>query len=311
MTAQTATSLDAILRRTPGEIKKAALASTDPDEVLAIIERVKDQFWPFGDIVVKLYEHIGRELDARRYGLEAASALDAMNRTGSYSWLATELYLRFGRWEQALDILLKNGEIDEAIKVAQEHYPVKERPAFYLRAYKETIGKCLYHNGFPARMKLLGLLGEDALVRREARNYIGWMLDKRKLLSIDFVKQYGTKHDLALAYELHIGWYEKGWVLSYRSGFACRVPVATPQQTAELCEAAFKDTDETIFAFWAMKVYNKLGNAAKETGYAQIVLDTQRFAPFQQQMKELGATVERTADGKILHDLDKEEQLFH
>jgi hypothetical protein len=243
------------------DIGTAAKNTGSPELVERTIEHYRGQYFNKAEMVINLLEHLGRKDEAREYSLEAAEALRRTN--GGIT--ASKIYLGFGMNQEAVEVRLDNKRFDEVIKLAQEHLGEEELPQLYQRVFDAAEGEG-YDNGFPVKVRIAKLIGDEELERTTKKKYVDFVMAKGKAGYLGLIREAGTEqqlrdmHERIVAFNQQDGFY----------GCTCGWIRIEPKSLAEAAEEAYQDTQQVKYADFAMKTYEEIGDLPKALEFARV-----------------------------------------
>lgn len=242
------------------DIEAAAKSTENPELIERTIEHYRGQHFNKAEMVINLLGHLGRTDEVREYSLEAAEALRSIN--GGIT--ASDIYLRLGMTEEAVEVRLGNNTFDEAIKFAQEHLDKEKLPALYQRVFEAAKGKG-YDQGFPVQIRAAKLLGDSELEKTTKRRYVDFVMAKEETGYLSLIREAGTPEQLEQMHERIVAFNQQ-------SGFygVCGWISIPPQDLAKAAEDAYQDTQEIKYASIAMETYEGIGNFHKALEFARV-----------------------------------------
>ncbi len=249
------------------DIESAAKNSGDPELVAKVVEHYRKEYFNKAEMVISLLEYLGRKEEAREYSLEAAKALRECN--GGFT--SSGIYLSLGMKEEAREVLLENGNFNEAIQLAQESLNAEELPRFYKKVFGLAKGKG-YNSGFSVQVKVAKLLGDEKLERTTKKKYVDWIMKESKSgywagdAHLDLIREVGNKEQLRKMHERIIKALQQGFF----SLPGIPESGVDRQVLAEAAGEAYKDTGEIKYAKLALETYEKMGEFPRALEFAKI-----------------------------------------
>ena len=244
----------------------------DAEVAEAVFEKIKPEMTlSAAELASGILEYLDKGEEAKQYLIDFAERFDKATsnraRPGGVTitdvWHVKEAYLRVGKVDRALQVLIEGRDYDAATNLAKKSLPEDEQKKIFRQIYDSAkANRGGYNRNFPIMITTAENMKDKELADKTKKEYVSYIINSTDDAGwIEYVREFGTKEQLV---EMHHRIVNE-WVgsLAKRDSWGLTNLIKSASE-------AYQDTQDKNYAGILAKAYKKKGDYKMALDYARI-----------------------------------------